>query len=517
MPDQDNSPRSVRIATALLLFVAALWCLYWFVHAWGYWEDDAYIHLEFARSLDTGRGFAFNGRVVAGDTAPLWVFLLAGMHKLIPNWLVAGKTLTVLGAAFGLSGAYAYARRLGSLLLPSNFIAAIFPAAVVLLIVANPNTCYWIFSGMEPLTASGLAFWAMLSATRARPTTTSLLTASLMAGLAPLLRPEMIFFSALLLLPLIGQWRRLASSGTKPGTFVASLLLIASPVVLWSVYSLHAFGHLLPNTNAAKRAPVGESVVRHLVLLYTTGFPLIAFGVVAGIIYLLLHFGSVRRRFRQAIASTLSCSTEATQDYGLLLSIWIFVLWPSIATVFYIANHTYVQTRYVLATAPALTILVLLAVTARSRRGASALYAAALIAALSISSVIVRPFIRNKAINCGAVRDFALYMHDHLPPDAPVAVYAIGEIAFVSQHPIIDMGGITRPEAIPYLLAGSPNAMLRWLRSEGAQYYVGDSPESDAVLVYSVNERYTNWTAHTALFSTSQTMALWKLAPGPAR
>jgi hypothetical protein len=480
-------------------------------------EDDAYIHLEFARSLDAGRGFAFNGRVAAGDTAPLWVILLAGMHKLIPNWLVADKTLTVLGAAFGLSGAYAYARRLGSQLLPSSFIAAIFPAAVVLLLVANPDTCYWIFSGMEPLAASGLAFWAMLAATRARPTTKSLLTASLMAGLAPLLRPEMIFLSALLLLPLLGQWRRLPGSGAKLGTFLASLLLIASPVVLWSAYALHAFGHLLPNTNAAKRAPVGESVVRHIILLYTSGFPLIAFGAVAGIIYLLLRFGSVRCLIRQAVASTLSYSTDAVQNCELPLSSWLFILWPVIATFFYIANHTYVQTRYILATAPALTIVILLAVIAKSRRGGSALYATALIAALTTSSVIVRPFIRNKAINCGAVRDFALYMHDHLPPDAPVAVYAIGELAFVSQHPIIDMGGITRPEAIPYLLAGSPNAMLRWLRSEGAQYYVGDSPESDAVLVYSVNERYTNWTAHTALFSTSQTMALWKLAPRPAR
>ena len=26
----------------------------------GYWEDDAWIHLEFARSVSQGRGFAFN-------------------------------------------------------------------------------------------------------------------------------------------------------------------------------------------------------------------------------------------------------------------------------------------------------------------------------------------------------------------------------------------------------------------------------------------------------------------------
>jgi hypothetical protein len=87
----DSSHPAVRIAAAILLALTFLWCIYWFVHAWHYWEDDAYIHLEFARSLAAGRGFTFNNRVVAGDTAPLWVFLLAATHTLIPGWLVADK------------------------------------------------------------------------------------------------------------------------------------------------------------------------------------------------------------------------------------------------------------------------------------------------------------------------------------------------------------------------------------------------------------------------------------------
>src|SRR5580693_4708990 len=103
MPSADNSIQAARpgfygLAKALLLSVAVLWCIYWFVHAWSYWEDDAYIHLEFARSLAAGQGFAFNGHVVAGDTAPLWVFLLVVVHALIPDWLLSGKILTILGA-----------------------------------------------------------------------------------------------------------------------------------------------------------------------------------------------------------------------------------------------------------------------------------------------------------------------------------------------------------------------------------------------------------------------------------
>src|SRR5665213_1373519 len=184
MPLESNSTAQDRpafsIASALLLTIAVLWCIYWFVHASHYWEDDAYIHLEFARSLAAGQGFAFNGRVVAGDTAPLWVLLLAAMHSLIPNWLVAGKVLTVLGAAFGLAGTYAFAHSLASQIptahLPS---ARLFPAAIVLLTVANPYSCYWLFSGMEPIAAAGLACFAVLAATRSQPSTRSFLTACL--------------------------------------------------------------------------------------------------------------------------------------------------------------------------------------------------------------------------------------------------------------------------------------------------------------------------------------------------
>src|ERR1700722_8939359 len=118
MPFERNPTAHDRpaysLGSKLLLACTALWCLYWFLHARGYWEDDAYIHLEFARSLAAGRGFSFNGHVVAGDTAPLWVFLLAGMHAFVPDWLAAGKALTVLGAVFGLAGIYAFARSLAS-------------------------------------------------------------------------------------------------------------------------------------------------------------------------------------------------------------------------------------------------------------------------------------------------------------------------------------------------------------------------------------------------------------------
>ena len=311
MPDQNKS--LARIASALLLILALLWCVYWFVHAWHYWEDDAYIHLEFARSFASGHGFAFNGRVVAGDSAPLWVFLLAAMHLLIPDWLLAGKLLTVLGTALAFSGTYAFARRLAASILPSSAAATVFPAALVLLLAVNPYFCYWAFSGMESVAASGLACFAVLTATRSQPTLKSFLTASLLIGLAPLLRPEMFFLSALLILPLVGQWNHLSgkpASLSKLAAFASALFLVAAPLTLWSMYSLHAFGHILPNTNAAKRAALTDSVPRHLLTIYSAGFPLILCGLAAGLLYLLLRPSAVRRSLYTAFASCLPISNQ---------------------------------------------------------------------------------------------------------------------------------------------------------------------------------------------------------------
>jgi len=531
MPLQSDSieqdrPAFSGLANALLLTLAVLWCVYWFLHGWHYWEDDAYIHLEFARSLAAGRGFAFNGTVVSGDTAPLWVLLLAGVHALIPNWIAAGKLLTVLGAAFGLTGAYAFARRLGASLPDARF----FPAAMLLLIVANPYFCYWVFSGMEPVAAAGVAFWAVLAATPERPSAKTFLTGCLLAGIAPLMRPEMTFLAGILALLLLVQWVRLPASPAKPGALAAGLLLISAPLAAWSVYSLHAFGHLIPNTNAAKRAGPADSVVRHLLAIHLFAFPVVLCGLLAGIVYLIRCPSAVRDSLWDARASAFGRRSARMPDRSLRIAVepaaatqgsrnlplagWVFVHWASITTLFYIWNHTYVQTRYILVTAPGLTIAVMMLALSTRQRTGRVLYATALVWAVAVSVVMVRPFLRNKGINCQLTQTLALFIRDHIPPVAPVGLYAIGEIAFVSGHPIIDIGGITRPEAIPYLNDPTGAAMLRWARSQGAQYYIADKqPEPGAALVYTANQMFVGWTFRPALYSTSNPVSLWRLAP----
>lgn len=518
MPSTVNLPESEQpleqgSAGYVLLAISIAWCIYWFFHSWHYWEDDAWIHLEFARSVAAGKGFAFNGRIVAGDTAPLWVLLLATTHVFIANWIVTGKVLTILGAIFGFAGIYAFARRLSIQFLPE---AQIFPAAIILLIAVNPYTCYWIFSGMETIAAAGLACFAVLAATRARPTTTSFFAACLLAGIAPLVRPEMLFLAALLVLPLWGQYRSLRTKG--PSAHVFGLILLVTPLTLWSIYSLHAFGHILPNTNAAKRAGPDQSVVARLISVYSIGLPVIVFGILAAISSLVLRASAVRNSLRAAVASAVNPpqGSAAKPLKTLPLSAWIFIMWAMIATFFYIANHTYVQTRYIFVPAPALTIIVLLQFARFSRTVARTVYTLGLTAAIGVTAIVVYPFIHNKGIVCDDTTAFALYLRNHIPPDAPVAIYSIGQVAFVSQHPIVDTGGITQPESIPYLKA-HPNATVQWAASVGAQYYVDShSPVQGATAVYSTEFPFIGWSFHVSRYATTDPFILWKLPVAPA-
>jgi hypothetical protein len=489
-----------------ILLLAALWCVAWFIHSWHYWEDDAYIHLEYARSVSQGQGYSFGGMRVNGDTSPLWVLLLVGVHAAVPDWLVAGKLLTALGAVFALSGTYFFAMRLAQGLRGSDT----FAASMVLLLVTNPYFCYWAFSGMEALTAAGVAFWATYAATTEKHTWRSFLAGCLLAGIAPVLRPEMIFFTALIALLLFAQWWRLAERGLatkKLPVLLLGALLVIAPLLLWSAYALHAFGHVVPNTNAAKRASAGQSVVKRLLNVYSLGFPLILAEIAGLAAWAVVRPSAVRKAFGDGnLLRTVPVAT------------WLFLVWSLITTAFYIVNHTWVQTRYIFVAAPGLMFAMLAFNYRRLPKWVYRLsFAAPLAAAVVMSTMSTWLFVRNKGLADQAIAQIAMYLRSELPPDAPVGVYSIGELAFVSEHPIVDVGGITRPGVIPYLVHPS-EAVVQWAKAEGAKYYISpEAPEPGAVLVYSRPIPETGWSLNYRHYSRSNEMRLWKLTDAPAK
>ncbi|HLI77077.1 MAG TPA: hypothetical protein VKV02_09035 [Acidobacteriaceae bacterium] len=490
----------------LLLLLAAAWATLWFVHALPYWEDDAYIHLEFARSLSRGQGFAFDGHIVYGDTSPLWVWLLAATHAAIPNWMAAGKTLTALAAVFALSGAFAFARRLASSLGPAN--SRIFAAAMVLVLVVNPYFAYWAFSGMEALAAAGLVCWGLAAISGSSPERPiapgRFLIGCLCAGVAPLLRPEMSFFTLLLGLVLFVRWTNLpVRASRKIRLFFAGLALVMGPGVAWAAFAMHTFGSFLPNTNAAKRAGPGDSVLRHLFQIYAFGFPLVMLGFAALLVWLVIG-----RRRPDAVRGR---AVAASLDTGA----WLLFVWTALNCVFYVMNHTYVQTRYIFVTAPVLTIALL----AMARKLWPRLYtvgvAFGLLFGVGISLLATWPLINNKI---QVDRDYAALaaFFRTLPPDAPVAHYSIGEAAFLSEHPLIDLGGITRPGIIPFLWDVTDNRRVWWAHEQGAKYAVVDhAPEPGCTLVWSRSIPTTGWFLNPRHYALKESLMVWKLPPSP--
>ena len=478
-----------------LLVVSMVWCTYWFFHAMPYWEDDSYIHLEYARSVFQGKGFMFNGMLSNGDTSPVWVLLLAASHVVSPDWVTSGKVLAVLGTLAALGMTYLYSRRVAQDL---GLDAALMPAVMVALLVVNPYFCYWAFSGMEAVAAAGLTMLIAMLVVPKRASAWSFFGAAAAIGIAPLVRPEMVLLSAIAGLFLLRQWHELTvdkAASVRIFYFVAAALLLGLPLMGWAMYALDAFGYVLPNTNAAKRAAPDVSVLLRLLQVYGLGFP----GVLMALVLLPFVLKPLLRK----------------EQKGKIFPVvtWPILLWFAVTTVFYIVNHTHVQTRYVVVAAPAVMFALLLVLwRSLGSRLAYMLAGSLAIFAVLVSVLLVHPFIRNKGLHDQGVAQLASFISRELPADAGVAVYSIGQLGFMVTNPIIDVGGITRPEAS--LLLYEPQAvMTAWAKRNGARYYImGDKPEPQAELVIELPVPEVGWSMNPSFYDKQTVLRLWKLS-----
>lgn len=485
-----------------MLALCVLVCAVWLVHGLGYLEDDGWIHLEFARSVAAGQGFQFNGRVVYGDTSPLWVWLLCGVHVLGLSWENASKALDLVGCLFAVGAVYEFGRSLTRALQP--VLSQRFAAACALVLVTGPYFGYWSFSGMEALASCGVAAVACTLVARERLSSAAFLGTALCAGIAPILRPEMAFLSVLLGLTLLVRLLKMDTTPQRKGwLFVAGLLLLALPFGLWARYAVHTFGSVLPTTNAAKRAAPGESVVKKLVTIYSFGFPEALFGIVLLGIWAAVSI--VRHRMARVRALLLDLGPGA----------WLIGVWIAIAVCFYIVDHTYVQTRYIMVNAPLLAIVVLAAAVWISPRVARVAIVLTVLLGIGISWRATWPLVRNKVALNASIQQLASYLRT-LPADEPVADYSIGQIAFQSQHTIVDTGGITRPGMIPYMWDKTPERPLAWMRSQGAALSIGAQPAAGAKLVWSRPAPPVGWHLSRSYYDAPGTLELWTIPPGPS-
>jgi hypothetical protein len=122
----------------------------------------------------------------------------------------------------------------------------------------------------------------------------------------------------------------------------------------------------------------------------------------------------------------------------------------------------------------------------------------------------VIPHVRNKAELREQFSAVSTFIREHVPPREPVAVFAIGQIEFESRHRLVDVGGITQPQVVPYM--SDPTATLRWAKAQGARYFAGSTaPEAEAVPVFVVKVPFIGWTLQHALYLSSESYGVYRL------
>jgi hypothetical protein len=478
--------RPARSGAAVLEWVTlSMLAVGWAYFSYGYIEDDAFIHLEFARSVADGLGFAFAGNVTNGDTSPLWVLFLILVHAFGIPWIPAAKVACAAGLVLAASGAW----KLASDLPHECPTHQRLPFAAFAVIVLSPYFVHWSFSGMEGTAALGLSLWALWAIFLGRLTVPRALFAASLLALGPLLRPELLVFAALVGPVLL--WRLWQANEGKSAAYRLACcgglgLLMLVPSCAWCYYALHAFGSLIPNTNAAKRGGALSGIAWRLVQVYAMGFSVTLLG---------LPFALIRGMWGRRTPGV----------------IWALLLWPAACVVFYLADHTLVQTRYCLLSMPSASIAVLWLLARILRPRAFAVAAGAMLATslLVIASIVV-PHVRNKSELRESFAAVSAFIRENIPARERVAVFAIGQIEFESQHPLVDLGGITEPEVVPYL--NDPRAVLRWAKGRGARYFVGnDPPEPGALPVFAVKVPYIGWSLRHARYSAREPYGVYRL------
>ena len=397
-----------------------------------YITDDTFIHLQFAKNLMSGNGFAFNaGEPTYGFTSPAWVVLISTVGLTGADLLWASKVLGLLALLVCTACFYALALRVSS----DRHMAR--AAAVVWAL--NAWSVRWGISGME---TSLVTAWTVLSLylfakERAVGRTRYL---PWVLGLACLIRPE-----AVLLLLICGVAVAVSGKERRWGQAALTVLPGAAVCAIWFGYAFVTFGVISPNTVAVKAgrfisfADAARGVVVIGKILGLTNAPelvLTAFVVVAALL---------RRRLLRPDAFHLAAAG------------WL-VLLPAA----YVLRDVQVVSRYLVPVIPFVVLYGFLSLRsaaglfgvrpARVRRLILALAAVCVVLNLCVLAFVAYPHthsfsrdMRHSLIFLGK------WFAGNTPADATVALPDIGAFAYYSDRKVVDLGGLVTPAMIPVL------------------------------------------------------------------
>ncbi|MEA2692528.1 MAG: hypothetical protein QOJ16_1915 [Acidobacteriota bacterium] len=388
--------------------------------------DDIYVTYRYAWNFAHGRGFTFNpGERVFGLTDPGVGLLLALLHRLtglpIPLLGTVLSALALFGVAALLLGESAERGRApegiaaGTLLLSSGYL--------------------WTAQGSGPL------FVLLLLLASARLAGRWELAAGIAAGLAFWCRPDAALGVAFLGLLLAGERRRL------PWVWAAA----AGAVMLAGcAAAFAAFGTLLPNTLAAKRAYAAFDPAARMGAAFWRGAWEVWRGCEApwaGLLLALGLLGLPALLYRGGRAGRLLAL------YGLATAAAYTVL-----RVPFFLWYTVPAAAAVLVGAPWAVGEVVRALGTRERPRPLAI-AGALLGAVALAAPLWGSW---RWFEGGASGDWRLaaysrageWIRDHSGPEDDVALEEIGILGYTSQRPVSDLMGLVTPRAVPYAAQG---------------------------------------------------------------
>ncbi|MEV5835699.1 flagellar motor control protein ZomB [Nocardia sp. NPDC052112] len=271
------------IVLTVALFSVGAWQRRWIA-------DDGLIVLRTVRNLLAGNGPVFNeGERVETNTSTAWTYLVWFF-----SWLTEARLeYVVLGVALTVSMLAIVFAMLGAARLWGGTKSALLLPAGVFVYIALPPARDYATSGLESglvICWLGLLWWQLLRWSQAeRVKLPALFGLVFLAGLAPLIRPEMTLVGALSLLMIF--LAPMPQSRLRP--FVLRALIVAAAGLVpmcYQVWRMGYYGLPYPNTAVAKDAGgakwgQGFKYLWDLVGPYYLWLPLLVLlvlGVVAG-------------------------------------------------------------------------------------------------------------------------------------------------------------------------------------------------------------------------------------------
>ncbi len=424
-PERPRLTRATAVpALGVLLYAAAVGAVLW-TAGLPLTHEDGFYYFTIARNLAAGNGSTFDGQHPTNGYHPLWLMVLALVHRLAPE----GRALawgTLLQAAL-LSSAAALA------FLAARRVLATGPALLAAVVLVG-LTERLALSGLELMlhaTLVAACAWAWLAGWPRTPRG-ALATGGLLA-LAVLARLDAVLLvPALALAQGRGAGRhRLALAGPPLAALTACLL--------WNQL---AFGHPLPVSSAAKRlwshtlvlgdpayatggwawAKVHNAlwIARHLGSTWVLG---LAMGTVGALAVSFTPAGRVTRALRPfAVAGTAQLAAYVLVHHGeLTYARWYYALPPLLA---------------------AFAAADLVAWTAdRSGRFRTAVPAAACLLAVLATGVGLARWRREESPR-RPLLDAALWARTHLPAGARIGAWNAGSLGYLSGRPVVNLDGL---------------------------------------------------------------------------